>query len=207
MVLDRVPISRRIVKPSNCAFVVGLPTSRDEFQEAVASERADFAKGFFGGWGQYYTQFVMDFAEIESRLRGWGVCVIQNASLADFAGLFGRPFDVVILFSHWSGDSVEFRGGLENVNATLSAIPEEFDGLLDLCVCHPVALARALSVHRPGCLVKHIPVEAEPGYWWRFYRILFSQLRTRELTYLAAMEEVAGAFLDSALGKRSGEKS
>lgn len=90
MVLDRVPISPRIVKPSNCAFVVGLPTSRDEFQEA-ASERTDFAKGFFGGWGQYYTQFVMDFAEIESRLRGWGVCVIQNASLADLAGLFGRP--------------------------------------------------------------------------------------------------------------------
>lgn len=206
MVLDRLPISRRIVKPSNCAFAIGLPTSRDEFRKALESERADFAKRFLGGWAQYYGQFVTDLVEMESRLRNWGVCIIHNASLTDFAELFARPFDVVILFSHWSGDSVEFRGGLENVSATLAAIPKGFDGLLDLCVCHPVALARALSIHRPRCLVKHIPVEAAPEYWWRFYRILFSQLHTRELTYLAAMEEVAGAFLDSALGKRAGEK-
>jgi hypothetical protein len=204
MIIDRIPISRRLVKPSNCAFAIGLSASRDGFRRDQENQRADFAKRFLGGWEQYYEQFVTDREELASKLRKWGVTVIHDSSLCDFAELFARPFDVVILFSHWSGDSVEFRGGLEGVSAILAAIPPAFDGILDLCVCHPDPLARALSVHRPQCLVKHTPIEAAPEYWFRFYGILFSQLHTRELTYLAAMEEVAGAFLDSALGKRAG---
>jgi len=195
------------VKPANCALAVGLPTSREGFDKALQTETADLAKRFLGGWEQYYSQFAIDFEKIEPQFRNWGVTVVRDASLSDFADLFGRPFDVVILFSHWCADAVEFRGGLSGASAVAAAIPLPFSGILDLCVCHPDALARELRIHRPHCLVKHIPGEAAPRYWLYFYRTLFSQLRTRDLTYLPAIEDVAGAFLDSALAKGAKERS
>jgi hypothetical protein len=199
MVLNPLPISRRIVKPSNCVLAFGIPTSREGFYRALDSPHADFVKRFLGGWPQYHAQFVVDVEIVEPILCKLGVTTIHDATLADFARVVDQSFDVIILFSHWHADAVEFRSGFESVRSLLSAIPSAFAGVLDLCVCHPMTLVSALHRHRPGCIVKYLPTEAAPHYWMYFYRTLFSQLQSRDLTYLTAIQEVACAFLDAAL--------
>jgi len=204
MVLEALPVSRRIVKPPNCVLALGIPTTREGFRMAQQSESADFAKRFLGGWAQYHAQFLVDLEAVEPMLRKWGVTVVHEATLADFASVLAKPFDVVILFSHWRADAVEFRGGLESTGALLGVIPPTFSGILDLCVCHPLSLVRELDIHRPKCIVKHLPTEAAPHYWIYFYRTLFSHLRSRDMSYLVAIEEVACAFLDAALPRHGG---
>lgn len=206
MELDATPVTRRIVKPPNCAFVFGIPTSQEGFRMAEQSKNADFAKQFVGGWTQYYLQFVRDLESVEPLLRKWGVVVVRDATIGDFARLLVQSFDVVILFSHWDEDAIEFREGSAGTKALLAAIPLTFAGILDLCVCHPMSLVRELRSHRPGCIVKYLPSEATPHYWLYFYRTLFSQLQNRNLTYLAAIEEVACAFLDSTLPAKGRER-
>jgi hypothetical protein len=198
MVVDVLRVGRRIVKPSTCVLAFGIPTSREGFFRACDNPRADFAKRFLGGWPQYHAQFVADVEAVEPVLKKWGVTVLHDTSLEDFAKGLREPFDVMILFSHWKDDTVELSSGLETISALLDAVPPAFDGILDLCVCHPMALVTELHFRRPGCIVKYLPTEAAPHFWMYFYRTLFSQLQTRDLTYLTALEEVACAFLDAA---------
>lgn len=199
MVLEAVTVSRRIVKPASCALAFGIPTTQEGFLRACENPHADFAKCFLGGWAQYHAQFVVDVEVVEPVLRKWGVTILHDASLADFARIVAGSFDVVILFSHWKDDAVELCDGLETISTLLDAVPPAFAGILDLCVCHPLALVTQLHLHRPACIVKYLPTEAAPHYWMYFYRTLFSQLRNRDLTYLTAIEEVACAFLDAAV--------
>jgi hypothetical protein len=177
-------------------MALGIPTSQESFLRAQQSDRADFARRFLGGWEQYHHLLGADLEEMAALLRGWGVVVVRDASLEDFAELFAGKFDVVILFSHWNTGAVEFADGLAPVPAVIERIPPAFSGMLDLCVCHPLELVRQLRQDRPALIVKHLSAEAAPHYWLKFYAILFHQLHSRELTYVEAIEEVAGAFLD-----------
>jgi hypothetical protein len=182
-------------------MVMGIPNTRCGFRRAQERKDASFANGFVGGWPQYYAQFVRDLEAVESPLRNFGVTILHEATLADFAAALTQHFDVVLLFSHWHDDAVEFSEGLEPIATIISSIPPTYSGILDLCVCHPLSLVKELRIQRPKCLVKYLPTEASPHYWLSFYQILFNQLQSRDLTYLLAIEEVACAILDWALPK------
>jgi hypothetical protein len=177
-------------------MVMGIPHTEEGFRRAEERKDASFANRFLGGWSQYYAQFVRDLEGMEPFLYRLGVAILHEASLGEFSDVLTQPYDVVVLFSHWHDDSVEFSGGLESTGAIISAMPPTYSGILDLCVCHPVPLVKDLRMHRPDCLVKYLPTEASPHYWLSFYRILFHQLQSRDLTYLAAIEEVACALLN-----------
>jgi hypothetical protein len=195
------PVSRRVIKPSDCVIVMGIPNTRVGVRRAQERTDASFANGFVGGWPQYYAQFVRDLEAVEFPLRKLGVTILHEASLGDFADALTQNFDVVLLFSHWYDDAVEFSEGLETIATIISSIPPTYSGILDLCVCHPLSLVKELRIHRPKCLVKYLSTEASPHYWLSFYQILFNQLQSRDLTYLLAIEELACAILDWALPK------
>jgi hypothetical protein len=142
---------------------------------------------------------------VEPSLRKSGVTVVHDTALGDVTELVKRGLAVVILFSHWQTSAVEFSSGLVDSNSVVAAIPPDFAGIIDLCVCHPNALVHELELQRPRCLVKYLPREAAAHLWIYFYRTLFGLLGSRQLTYLTAVEEVVGAFLDSALPKVRGE--
>ena len=194
--MDLIPVSRRIVKPDDCAIVIGIPTTRDGFRHAQERRDASFTDRFLGGWPQYYAQFVRDLGSIEPVLGRLGVTLLYDASLSDFTNAMSRSFQVVILFSHWQEEAIEFTGGLESTESILAAVSPTYSAILDLCVCHPMALVRELRIHRPHCLVRYLPIEASPHYWFYFYHMLFIRLQSRDLTYLEALEQVAVAFLD-----------
>jgi hypothetical protein len=182
-------------------MVIGIPHTHEGFRRAQERKDAAFANSFLGGWPQYYSQFARDLEALEAVLYHLGVTILHEASLGEFAHALTQPYDVVVLFSHWHDNAVEFSNGLEPTGAILSVISPTYTGILDLCVCHPKSLVRELRSHRPDCLVKYLRTKALPHYWLHFYRVLFSQLQAHDLTYLAALEEVARAFLDRALPK------
>ena len=106
--------------------------------------------------------------------------------MTDFAECFPSK-RVVILFSHWIDDSVEFDDGLHGLDAIVSQVPVEFDGVVDLCVCHPCALVMRLRRERPECLVKRTRSKARVSFWLQFYQILFRVLAAGDLAYSDAV--------------------
>jgi hypothetical protein len=77
----------------------------------------------------------------------------------------------------------------------IAAVPDRFNGILDLCVCHPKELAKTLERLRPRCLVRSSNREATPVFWLYFYDVLTTILQTRRTTYTAALEETFRRFL------------
>jgi len=169
--------------------------------EWEADPEKDFVKGFLGGWPQYDHLFVSIFDQVAPILREWKVTIIEGLDLTTLGTSFSGCFDVVILFAHWRGDAVEFFGGFADPDTFLQRVPNEFTGLIDLCVCHPPELVRALLSRRPNCLIKFITTEATPGFWLYFYLALFKHLHDDNDTYLGGLEKAVKSFIGEGRGR------
>ena len=194
-------VARRTMTPRECAIAFGIPTSREGFVASRSASARSFARQFHGGWAQYEALFLADLRRIEPGLKRRGTYIAHEVTLDGFGTLFA-DHPVVVLFSHWAGDAVEFRSGFATPNAIVGAIPPSYSGLLDLCVCHPGALVAAVLRKRPGCLVRWIEREALPHYWLRFYDVLMGRLAAGNISYLEALEQVIGTFLKLSEGER-----
>lgn len=189
-------ISRKTITPHNCVLAFGIPTSKKEFFDDLTDPEAGFSKRFKGGWSQYDRQIIKATERILPVLSKWGVSIVSDMSLKGFADLFtcGR-YDVVILFSHWENECIEFSDGLKNTSDIVARIPHEFCGLIDLCVCHPENMTFLLRRDRPNCLTKYVDRKATPSIWLHFYLVLFKRLHEQALTYLQALELTVEDFL------------
>lgn len=187
-------IVEKIIKPANCALGFGIPTLKPDFHSDLNKENKDFAKHYGGKWRKYYHQFISILHEVEPILLNMGITIEYNMTLADYRELL-RQKEVVILFSHWHKDKVEFHDGLKDISEIVQTIPISFDGIIDLCICHPTQLSFLIRKKRPNCLVRYIPNKATPAFWLHFYLVLFKHLQKTDNTYLTALEEVIAAFL------------
>ncbi|MEK6280194.1 MAG: hypothetical protein AABN95_07540 [Acidobacteriota bacterium] len=183
----RPPISQRIVKPENCVIAFGIPTCAPAFQRHLTLKR-DFASNYM--LLQRYSLYVISvFDKLKPALLDLGVQIQTDVTLKQFGDLFDGKFDVVILFAHWLNDQVEFDDGFADVPKIVVEIKSGFNGLLDLCVCHPRNLVAALQVERQNLLIKSLYQErATPRLWLYFYVALFTYLRDHQATYLQALE-------------------
>jgi hypothetical protein len=94
----------------------------------------------------------------------------------------------VILFAHWTeAGAVELADGPAAHDKVLTAIPESFRGILDLCVCHPLPLVKAVREQRPDVVVKFTHLRAVPAYWLQLYRVVFSLLDRSAGSYTQAL--------------------
>jgi len=98
---------------------------------------------------------------------------------------------------------VEFSDGLAGADRILPEIPPAYDGIFDLCVCHPVSLVAKLLASRPRYFVKHVSHEAAPHYWLYFYRDMFSYMETKNADYLDAFEAISKAHIALSVGNDS----
>ena len=189
-------ISNRIIKPEKCVFCFGIPTSENSFYKDQKHPTKNFAKRFNGVWAKYDYQIVSHIKKIEPKIIKYGVTVVHGLTLQKFGKLLNKNnFLVIILFSHWENNALEFYDGFAEISAIVDEIPREFSGILDLSICHPIPLTIALKKERPNCLVRFTNKEATPYLWLNFYETLFWHLKQQNLTYLKAIEEVVGAFL------------
>lgn len=179
-------------KPYCIAF--GIPTTREEFFRSFSPPVSDYTRRWLGGWGQYRAQFVADLETVAPDLEGAGVALVRGLRLPDLAGLFTK-YSVVVLFSHWTADGVEFFDGTGSAEQILHEIPSQYDGVVDLCVCHPLALVEKLLAQRPPYFVKYVQDEAAPHYWLYFYRDIFSYMQRAKADYMDAFEVIFKAHI------------
>jgi hypothetical protein len=197
-----VPAAIGKLRPSDCVLAFGIPTSEDEFWEAQGDSHRDFVKGQV--WEKYDFQFVSHLRKVEPRLLKLGLKVVHKLTLRDFGRLLRDPSNtVVILFSHWAGRTVEFFDGMATEDEIVGVIPSDFDGIVDLTICHPEHLPMRIRNHLPPTsLVKYTDEENTPVVWLYFYWAVFTILDDSHNTgsgdsgvsYLEALERAVEEF-------------
>jgi hypothetical protein len=181
-------ITRRIIKPGDCVIGFCIPTTLESFRQAQENPiHRDFVVNRCPDARDYRREVISYTDQLLPAMTALGATVIPDLTLRDFKALFSTNTRVIILFAHWSDDSVEFADGVASIDDVLDAVPPAFDGIIDLCVCHPKKLALELSRLRKDCVVKFTDQKATPSFWLYFYVVVFKKLLTSRTTYLDAV--------------------
>jgi hypothetical protein len=185
-------VAAKLVEPRDCVIAFGIPVSLAEYRRDIeAGARHDFAKRVSTRWRYYQWAVVRHSDKLLPIMRENGARVVTNLTLAGFgACLADRTCSVFILVSHWTTHGVEFADGLATVDDVLASIPDEFDGILDLCVCHPDALVSRIRAAKPEIgLVAWTSAKAQLQLWLYFYAAMFKAMTDGRHTYLEILEE------------------
>ncbi len=185
-----------IIKPNDCVMGFGIPTSKHTF----FSSRHEGDKGFASGvWLKYRHDFVNPLQNILPALIALKVTIVFDLTLERFGKIFlNERYKVIILFSHWANDSVEFFDGFAKTSYIVENIPKETDKIIDLCVCQSGPLKDKLKQNRPNCLVRSVQKkEATPYLWLKFYSTLFRHLNQENISYTQALKDTAVTFMET----------
>lgn len=191
-------VTRRVIQPSDCVIAFGIPTSHEGFLLARASpSNRDFVINCCSHIRDYRREVISYTARLLPVMAELGASVVRDLTLRDFKALFHSKPPVVILFAHWNVDSIEFADGLATIEDVIDAVPGSYDGIIDLCVCHPEKLALELRRLRQDCIVKFIEGTATPAFWLYFYVVVFRKLSDSRMTYLDAVGSTIDDFWTS----------
>lgn len=179
-------ISREIVKPHQCVMGFGIPTTWGAFAEVVDTlcNREFIPVYYRSNWNRYHHDVVRHFDDVLPELAALGVTIchkLTRGMLLNF--LNDRGCRVFILFTHFNENAVELFDGLTGIDDFVDLVPCQFDGILDLCVCHPASLVKRLTNKRPSCLKRYSLGKATPVIWIYFYETLFLSLAGSDMNY------------------------
>lgn len=177
--------------PSECVIGFGIPLCRSAFFSDRQRIDKDYARRYPGDWNTYRSHVVRPVERVAPDLARWGVTIEREISLGGFGELLRRRFTVVVLFSHWIDDFVEFADGLKSIPEIVAEIPAFYGGLIDLCVCHPQPLVQSIKRERPKTYVRYTTVEVSPHIWCYFYLLLFKAMQDKRLDYYHGFIEAA----------------
>jgi hypothetical protein len=189
-------ITRKLIKPQDCVVAVCIPTTRAAHVNALNNpENRDFVPNLGKEWLLYSRDVIAYTSRLLPEIEKLGVTVLYDVTLPTLNKLLSdSSYRIFVLIAHWKDDAVEFADGLENISAIVDAVPTDFDGILDLCVCHPVSLALKLRETRPNCVVRFTNAESTPALWLYYFLALFKKLQLEEITYMAAHEFINREF-------------
>ena len=194
-------LTETATRPDECVLAFGIPTSREAFLRDRDRPDKDFAGRFAGLWRRYDDEVAGPLRAIEPELTGRGVSVEHETTLIRFGELLrDEKYRVIILFSHWHKNMVEFADAMTAADDIVAIVPEDFSGVLDLCVCHPEGLTKGIRAERPRCRMRFCQGTATPFFWLSFYQALFEHLDGANLPYLAALTQVASGLLGTLRG-------
>jgi len=103
------------------------------------------------------------------------------------------------------GRSLELGNRLCTIDDFVTAVPEKYDGLLDLTNCFSLILAEAVRDQRALCNAICIRGPATPGIRFTMYRYIIAELKRSAQPYEAAAKTVHLAMMDEI--RRRGEES
>jgi hypothetical protein len=184
-----------VTRPEHCAMGFGIPTSEPAFRDRSERPPAGHLSfvSRFDGMVPYWNQVIYPFQRLSPRYKRLGVRIAEDLTLAGFSALFrGEGVRAVILFSHWDEDAIELSDGFADAPAVVEAVPESYDGYLDLITCHPERLMPTLRHQRPRCNLVWVTTQVTPVLWLIFYQRLFQRLRRQPALYDDAQEAVLG---------------
>jgi len=173
--------------PSECVFGVAIPVTRDEFERDLVSPSKDFVPKRCRSWLRYQALVVQHYEWAAPRIKAVGVQLRHSFALADFAAATHSSARVVTLFSHWTGEEVEFADRLRRPTDVAAAVSPTFGGILDLTVCNSTELGHALRERCPAALVKMGDDEAAPEFWLLAYRLAYAYLLEKPIDFLSAL--------------------
>ena len=123
-----------------------------------------------------------------------GLNIDYKFSFERFKELLGQDVQVIILFSHWIDNSIEFLDCLVTIEQFVEAVPENYTGIIDLCVCHPKPLVYALRKKYPNNIVRFTDTVSTPSHWLVFYEVLFTYFYHNNSSYLDGINTVVAEF-------------
>jgi hypothetical protein len=203
---SQLPISRYHIKAEECVVGFGIPTSYAEFSAARRAGTSDFVVNHCPVWEKYHYYVVANIESILYDLAAWGVGIKRPLERSDVRELF-KKYRVVILVSHWGEDFIDLIDGPMGIGEFVERIPDNFDGILDLCVCHPQALVKGVRAARPSCLVKFTQHKARLAYWIQLYMVLFTLVKRGGVSYLDALEMAITGLREGNVEGRNGRKN
>jgi hypothetical protein len=213
--------------PKECVIAFALPTTEQGFGWSAQQEHSDYVHRFAAGWDQY-RGVCEDLRHCINQCTKVGVQIVEQVTFEQWHPLFCNR--VVALFAHWI-TGTRTAGGLElaqhsesnglvelwdcraSVSDLVEAIPEGFDGVLDLSVCHPSTLVDKIKRCRRNCTVRYFPNEVLPSVWAEMYVAVFKYLgqfregsgggnSKSEGDYCDVLEQVAREFGTQAGGRQ-----
>jgi hypothetical protein len=193
--------NNKITKPSQCVLGFGIPTTRSSFTKSLKNPNSDYINRYNCSWNYYKEVIVNPLNDVRPVFDKVGLTIVHNLTLEKFEQLFNE-FEVIILFSHWKENKIEFEEGLIEIEKVVDIIPNNFEGVLDLSVCHPTKLGQLIKEQKENCFAKYINIKVNPPVlWFNFYSVLFQYLNYEKKYYLDALEDVIGEFLKSTYEK------
>jgi len=104
---------QKIIKPENCIFAIGIPTSRNNFDQDLFTENKDFVKIHAGGrrnqpeevWKKYENDIVKVLDNVIPVIQKAGCRFQRNLTFEKFKELVNTSEnEVIILFTHWKNN-------------------------------------------------------------------------------------------------------
>ena len=201
-------VIQHIIKPKDCVMCFGIPMTKKELEKANMSPERDFSNNIFGNQFKYRDEVITPFEIVEKRLKSIGLKLVMDASIEEFRSIFQEVSNkVVILFSHYNDQKIEFKEGLIPFPKVSECIPKNFQGILDFCVCHPKEWILSLEETHPNLIKRYLEDDTEedqsnnlikgatPSIWLYFYQYLMYYLLEHETTYSEALIQSAIDFV------------
>ncbi|MBF0338912.1 MAG: hypothetical protein HQL05_13920 [Nitrospirae bacterium] len=198
-------MTRSIIKPNNCAMAFSIPLDEESFAQNRKVIDREYTKiNLMDSWNWCYLKIAGIYERFEVDFQQLGVNVFYNVTFNCFKCLLERmEFDVIILFAHFRDNEselykpgIEFFDGFVTIPNIVDAVPYNFNGILDLTVCHPKKLVIKLKDKNLDYMIKAGFGGATPALWMRFYLVLFKYLYDKNTTYIEALEETVKIFLE-----------
>ena len=107
------------------------------------------------------------------------------------------PAASVFLISHWQESptpTIELFDGMIEIERVAAAFPHGFTGVVDLCICQSLALAKQIKSRCPAAAVKWVNVEANPSVWFHIHALTLRMMRDLRLDYLDALNRSLRSF-------------
>lgn len=177
-------LKHQVIKPNDCVIGFGIPTSKSAY---ITNKNMGYSR-LYETKAKYNYDIIVPINNFMKIITAWGVITIFDLNSYNFANLFRKNgFKVIILFSHWEDDFVEFSNGLIAIDEICNSIPEQFNGTLDFCICHPEKLIKKIIQTKPDIDFRYTNEQVTPKFWIDFYTALFSILRVKNVTYNIAL--------------------
>lgn len=194
MILDE------IITPDRWSFVFGIPLSDAEYSLRKTSNIANSFVNRFRSFPQYQNLIIDIYqATLDKTIRDHqlNIPIIRRARLEDFHDQFIEKDRIIVLFSHWEKDQIEFSDGMHPYQAVAAAIPDDYHGIIDLCVCHPHGLPEVIKARSPNCFVRYTSTRSTVGYWLLYYTIFLKILVDTPCTYADAISRTIHLLINS----------
>ena len=182
-----------------CKIVIGLPSTLEELADYVADPRGrDLLASQQLTVQQYERQVLTPLARMLPIWRSYGARIYPRATLGALASAVRDGHtSSLFLISHWRESptpAIEFLDGMAEIDDVASALPVAFDGVVDLCICQSIELAKRIKSRCPEATVKWVNVDATPAVWFHIHTLALRLMHDLRLDYLDALNQSLRSF-------------